>query len=82
MVISMEIEYGKKPLAVIQKHLNQVIKVTLKNDISYEGKMVDCDNYMNLVIEKAIEYHGNDKKAGYANVLIRGNNILYIQFSI
>jgi small nuclear ribonucleoprotein (snRNP)-like protein len=25
-----------------------------------------------------VEYHGEDKKAGYSRVLIRGNNIMYV----
>lgn len=71
-------EYGKKPLTVISKYINRPVKVVLKNDLRYEGTIVECDSYMNLVVEKAVEYQGNDKKAGYPKVLIRGNNILYI----
>ena len=69
---------GVKPLVTIAKSLNKPVKVLLKNDVAYEGTMVECDNYMNLVIEKAVEYQGENKKAGYPRVLIRGNNILYI----
>ena len=69
---------GVKPLVTITKNLNKPVKVLLKNDFAYEGTMVECDNYMNLVIEKVIEYQGENKKAGYPKVLIRGNNILYI----
>jgi len=72
-------ETGKKPLATVAKYVNRFIRVTLKNELIYEGTMVDCDNYMNLVIEKAVEYRGQDKKAQYPRILIRGNNIMYIQ---
>ena len=74
-------ETGRKPLVMVAKHINQVIRVTLKNELVYEGTMVDCDNYMNLVIEKATEYQGENKKAMYPRILIRGNNIMYIQLS-
>ena len=69
---------GVKPLAIIAKNINKPIKVMLKNDVVYEGTMVTCDNYMNLVIERVIEYQGENKKAGYPKVLIRGNNVLNI----
>ncbi|MCF8885254.1 MAG: LSM domain-containing protein [Nitrososphaerota archaeon] len=74
-------EAGKKPLTLIQKYLNRNIRVMLKNDLVYEGIVVECDNYMNLVIDKAVEYQDNNKKAMYPRILIRGNNIMYIQLS-
>jgi len=72
-------EAGKRPLALITKYLNRNIRVTLKNDLMYEGTVVECDSFMNLVIEKAVEYQDNNKKAIYPRILIRGNNIMYIQ---
>lgn len=77
MVFSMEA--GKRPIALITKYLNRNIRVTLKNDLMYEGTVVECDSFMNLVIEKAVEYQDNNKKAMYPRILIRGNNIMYIQ---
>lgn len=74
-------EAGKKPLTLIQRYLNRNIRVMLKNDLVYEGIVVECDNYMNLVIDKAVEYQDNNKKAMYPRILIRGNNITYIQLS-
>ncbi|MEM1583611.1 MAG: LSM domain-containing protein [Nitrososphaerota archaeon] len=77
MVSSMEA--GKRPIALITKYLNRNIRVTLKNDLMYEGMVVECDSFMNLVIEKAVEYQDNNKRAMYPRILIRGNNIMYIQ---
>lgn len=76
---STPIETGKKPLTTVAKYINRFIRVTLKNELVYEGMMIDCDSYMNLVIEKAVEYKGDSRKAQYPRILIRGNNILYIQ---
>jgi len=70
---------GRKPLAMVTKHLNRLVRVKLKNELVYEGRMVECDSYMNIVIEKAVEYEGNGRKAQYPKILIRGNNIMYIQ---
>lgn len=76
---STSLNMGKRPLMMVARYINRVIKVRLKNDLVYEGVMVDCDGYMNLVIEKAVEYEGEGRKATYPRILIRGNNIMYIQ---
>ncbi len=67
-----------KPLTTIMRNINKTVKVYLKNDLRYEGLMVECDGYMNLLLEHVVEYHGNNKTAGYSKVLIRGNNIMYL----
>jgi len=72
---------GKKPLAMVMKHVDKFVRIKLKNELVYEGKMIECDSYMNIVIEKAVEYEGNGRKAQYPKVLIRGNNIMYIQLN-
>ncbi|MEM3096796.1 MAG: LSM domain-containing protein [Nitrososphaerota archaeon] len=69
---------GAKPLPTIMRNLNKQVRVFLKSDLCYEGTMVECDNYMNLVIDHAVEYMGDSKTAGYQRVLIRGNNVLYL----
>ena len=72
-------EYGVKPLSMITKYINRQVRVVLKNEISYSGIVVEVDGYMNLVLEKATEYHDADRRANYPYILIRGNNIMYIQ---
>lgn len=76
---SIGLNMGKRPLMTIMKYVDKVVRVKLKNDLVYEGKMAECDSYMNIVIEKAVEYEGNGRKATYPRILIRGNNIMYIQ---
>lgn len=75
----MSNEFGVKPLTLIRKYINKPVKVTLKNEVAYSGIMVETDNYMNLVLEKATEFYNNDRRANYPYILIRGNNIMYIQ---
>lgn len=60
------------------RNINKPVRVFLKNDLRYEGMMVECDGYMNLLLEHAVEYQGESKTAGYPKVLIRGNNIMYL----
>lgn len=66
-------------MSAMMKHVSREVRVTLKNNSVYEGTMVDCDSYMNMVMEKAVEFGKDNKKVQYSNVLIRGNNIVYIQ---
>jgi len=75
-------ESGKRPLNALASHLNHMVQVKLKNNLEYRGKMIECDNYMNLILEGAVEYSGGEPAANYGNILIRGNNVLYISVSL
>jgi len=72
------LEPSKKPLNLLIRSINNNVIVKLKNGIMYKGKMIQADGYMNLVLEGAVEFHGEDQVANYGDVFIRGNNILYI----
>lgn len=75
-------EPSKKPLNVLTKRLNTYIMITLKNGVEYRGSMVQCDGFMNILLNGASE-HLNDKvAANYGNILVRGNNILYITLDV
>lgn len=71
-------EPSKKPLNVLVKQLNATIAVILKNGCEYKGKMVKCDGHMNILLEGASEFKSDQLITNYGNVLLRGNNILYI----
>jgi small nuclear ribonucleoprotein (snRNP)-like protein len=58
--------------------LNGNVVVKLKNNDEYRGKMVRCDNYMNIILEEATETHDSNLVANYGNIFVRGNNVLYI----
>jgi small nuclear ribonucleoprotein (snRNP)-like protein len=72
------LEPSKKPLNVLVKQLNGYIAITLKNGIEYRGNMIKCDGHMNIILEGATECMKDQLLAKYGNVLVRGNNILYI----
>ena len=71
-------ETPKRPLNVLLHSLNGNVIVKLKNNVEYRGKMVRCDNYMNIILEEATEAFDSNVIANYGNIFIRGNNILYI----
>jgi small nuclear ribonucleoprotein len=71
-------EPSKKPLNVLIKQLNGAIEVVLKNGCEYKGTMIKCDGHMNILLEGATECKEEQLLTNYGNVLLRGNNILYI----
>jgi small nuclear ribonucleoprotein len=75
-------EPSKKPLNVLIKQLNASISVMLKNGCEYKGKMIKCDGHMNILLEGANENRDDQLIANYGNVLLRGNNILYIMLDM
>lgn len=71
-------EPSKKPLNVLVKQLNAHIGIMLKNRCEYKGKMIKCDGHMNMLLGGATEYRNGKLVTNYGNVLLRGNNVLYI----
>ncbi len=76
------LEPSKKPLNVLTKRINTSIIITLKNGVEYHGMMVRCDGYMNILLDGASEHVNDTLVANYGNVLVRGNNILYIAIDV
>jgi len=75
-------EPSRKPLNVLTKRLNTFVIITLKNGVEYQGTMVRCDGYMNILLDGASERVNDALIASYGNVLVRGNNILYIAIDV
>jgi small nuclear ribonucleoprotein len=67
-----------RPAEMLRNALNREVKVVLKNDVEYVGKLVEVDVHMNLVLSEVDEYHNGNKRASYPYLLIRGNNVVYI----
>jgi small nuclear ribonucleoprotein (snRNP)-like protein len=67
-------------MPLLQGCLNKTVRVYLKNDMAYEGLLVECDEYMNMLLENVVEYNGGERTK-YGKVLIRGNNIQYVVIS-
>ena len=74
-------EPSKRPINTLLRSLNQTVIVKLKNNLAYKGRMIRCDNYMNITLEGASEFNDSTLLANYGNVFIRGNNILFIKLN-
>ena len=72
---------NKRPLNTLLRNLQKHVAVKLKNNLEYRGRMIRCDNYMNITLEGASEFQDLTLNADYGKVFIRGNNILYIRIN-
>jgi len=69
----------KMPIKALEQQLNDIVSVKLKDQRIFRGRLTRCDMYMNLTLADAEELEDDNIKAKYGQVLIRGNNILWIQ---
>jgi small nuclear ribonucleoprotein (snRNP)-like protein len=72
------------PIKALEQHLNEVVSIKLKDQRIFRGKLTRCDVYMNLTLGDAEELHIKESGveepvAKYGEILLRGNNILWIQ---
>ena len=69
------------PLQTLEKSIGKNIKVTLKSNQSYSGRLKITDQYMNLILENCSEMEDGKITKRYGSAFLRGNNILYIKLS-
>lgn len=68
-----------QPIKILQKATSNLVLIKLKDGKEYRGRLKEIDVYMNLVLEGAEELMDGNPTAKFGEVLIRGNNILYIK---
>ncbi|TFG15255.1 hypothetical protein EU537_01110 [Candidatus Thorarchaeota archaeon] len=76
----------KNPIKALEQHLGNVVSIKLKDERIFRGRLTRCDVYMNLTMADAEELDYDEEgstqvKAKYGEILLRGNNILWIQIS-
>jgi len=74
----MKLEPSQKPLNLLLKKTNNEVKIKLKNNVEYLGKMIDCDSHMNIILEGAKEMREDSPSVNLGSVIVRGSNILYV----
>ena len=67
-----------KPLAVLNKSINQQVIVELKGKRGYRGILDGYDPHMNLVLRNAEEIHDNEVRRKLDSIIVRGDNVIYI----
>ena len=51
----------------------------MKNDVEYRGKIDNVDSYMNLIMTDAEELKDGKTVEKFRQVILRGNNVLFIK---
>jgi len=67
-----------KPLAVLNKSINQQVIVELKGKRGYRGTLDGYDPHMNLVLKNAEETHEGQVVRKIEQTIVRGDNVIYI----
>ncbi len=72
------------PIKALEQSLNSIVSIKLKDQRIFSGRLTRCDVYMNLTLGDAEELESDESgsmqiKAKYGEILLRGNNILWIQ---
>jgi len=67
-----------KPLAVLNKSINQQVMVELKGKRGYRGILDGYDPHMNLVLKNAEETHDSQVVRKMETTIVRGDNVIYI----
>lgn len=76
-----QVNVGKRPMQELQKYIDKTVRVKLKSNAVFKGVLLKVDVYMNAYLTNAEEYDESGKLiASYGDVIIRGNNILYVSF--
>ena len=69
----------KMPIKALEQQLDGIVSIKLKDQRIFRGRLTRCDMYMNLTLADAEELENEEIRAKYGQILIRGNNILWIQ---
>lgn len=67
----------------LQTFIGKIVIIRLRGGKSFRGKLLDFDQYMNLVIQDAVELlnnndHGSTRGDRPGTILLRADNILII----
>lgn len=67
-----------RPFDMLNNALNKQVLVFLKDNIQVRGKLKSFDVHMNIVLEDAEELKDGKSKTKYIEILLRGDNIVWI----
>ena len=69
------------PLEIIDKTINQSVWIMLQSNREFTGTLIGFDDFVNVIIEDAIEYINNNNNDSdivmkhHGRMLLSGNNI-------
>ncbi len=69
---------NQRPLDTLNKAKGSTVLVRLKGGRELRGKLVSYDTHVNLVIEEAEELAEDGASKRYGEMIIRGDNVVFI----
>lgn len=67
-----------EPVTFLERLLQQPVVVQLKDDRELSGRLLGCDEHMNLVLDEAQETTASVKRR-LGRVVLRGSHVLSLQ---
>lgn len=78
----MSSQAPKLPLTILRENVTKKVRVHLKDGSKLEGTLLGLDEFMNLLLRDAVELDAQgNPKIRWGLVLIRGNNVLWVEIS-
>jgi len=75
----MQTQFIVNPKPFLMDLTGKLVKVKLKWGMEYQGRLESADAYMNLQLQETEEFLDGQFAGFLGEVLIRCNNILYVQ---
>lgn len=71
---------NNEPLGVVNSFMDKNIKVVMKENIEFEGKLIGFDEYMHFILEDVKESKVDDANFSRSikRLLLNGNGIEYV----
>ncbi|MHA1819680.1 MAG: LSM domain-containing protein [Promethearchaeota archaeon] len=76
------------PIEQLQKSLNKTILLKVKKNRLFRGKLISCDNHLNLLLQDCVQIYEIENENGelveeqeeLGEILIRGDNVIFVEF--
>ena len=80
---------NRDPIEELRKSLNKVILIKIKKNRLFRGELKSFDQHLNLLIDDCTQIYEIENEDGelieeredLGSILIRGDNVIFIEFS-
>lgn len=84
----MSQRYNRDPIEELRKSLNKVILIKIKKNRLFRGVLLSFDQHLNLYLEECTQIYEIENEEGdlieereeLGEILIRGDNVVFIEF--
>jgi small nuclear ribonucleoprotein len=84
----MSQRYNRNPIEELQKSLNKVILIKIKKNRLFRGVLLSFDQHLNLFLDDCVQIYEVENEENelieereeLGEILIRGDNVVFIEF--